>query len=183
MRQPTAEDLSHEVDVSDVRRGRCLAEPGQGAMFHAFLIAGKRSEGVTMKKVLSAFCVVALAGAAVAAQGAGAPGQEKKPDASSITVTGCVAPGSGADQFQLTNATLGTAPPATEKAGEKPKMGLGATYNLMGGTNLKAHVGHKVEVTGTMAKPDTSAKPATGGTAPAGTINVSNVKMVSASCP
>lgn len=136
-----------------------------------------------MKKVLSAICVVTLAGAAVAAQGAGAPGQEKKPDAGSITVTGCVAPGSGADQFQLTNATLGAAPPAAEKAGDKPKLGLGATYNLVGGTNLKAHVGHKVEVTGTMGKPDAAGKPAPGGAAPAGTLNVSDVKMVSTSCP
>jgi hypothetical protein len=136
-----------------------------------------------MKTVLSAICVVTLAGAAVAAQGAGAPGQEKKPDAGSITVTGCVAPGSAADQFQLTNATLGAAPPAAEKASDKPKLGLGASYNLVGGTNLKAHVGHKVEVTGTMAKPDAAAKPAPGGTAPAGTLNVSDVKMVSTSCP
>ena len=138
-----------------------------------------------MKKFLSAICVVTLAGAALAAQGAGAPAQEKKPDAGSITVSGCVAPGAGADQFQLTNATMATAAVDKEKApGDQPKMGLGATYNLVGGTNLKAHVGHRVEITGTMAKPDTAAaKPPAGGAMPAGTLNVGNVKMVSTSCP
>jgi hypothetical protein len=137
-----------------------------------------------MKKILSAICVVTLAGAAVAAQGAGAPAQEKKPDAGSITLTGCVAPGAGADQFQLTNATMGSAPAEKEKTStDKPKMALGATYNLVGGTNLKPHVGHKVEVTGTLAKADAAAKPSPGGAMPAGSLNVNNVKMVSSTCP
>jgi len=136
-----------------------------------------------MKKVLSAFCVLTFAGTVVAAQsGAGAPGQEKPAAAGAITVSGCVAPGTGADQFQLTNASMGSAAADKEKAAtDKPKMGL-ATYNLVGGTNLKAHVGHRVEVTGTLAKPDPSAKPA-GADAPRGTLNVTNVKMVSSTCP
>jgi hypothetical protein len=137
-----------------------------------------------MKKVLFAFCVATLAGTFVAAQsGAGAPGQEKPAaGGGAITVSGCVAPGTGADQFQLTNASMGPAAAEKEKApADKPKMGL-ATYNLVGGTNLKAHVGHKVEVTGTLAKPDPTAKPA-GPDAPRGTLNVSNVKMVSTTCP
>ena len=137
-----------------------------------------------MKKVLFAFCVATLAGTVAAAQsGAGAPGQAKPSDAgAAITVTGCVAAGP-ADQFQLTNATMGSAAAEKDKpSADKPKLGL-ATYNLAGGTNLKAHVGHKVEVTGSIAKPDAAAAKPAGADAPRGTLNVSNVKMVSSTCP
>jgi len=133
-----------------------------------------------MKKVLAAICAVTLAGTVVAAQSgaAGAPGQEKKAEPGAMTVSGCVAAGAGPDQFQLTNATMAT--PAAEKAGDKPK---GVTYNLVGGQNLKAHVGHRVEVTGMLAKPDpAAAKPAAGGDV-RGTLNVKDVKMVSTTCP
>ena len=129
-----------------------------------------------MKQVLIAICAVTLAGTVVA--------QEKQPESGAITVSGCVAPGAGADQFQLINASMATAAVDKEKMpGDKPKMGLGATYNLLGGTNLKAHVGHRVEVTGTVAKPDAAAKPPAGAETIRGTLNVSNVKMVSTTCP
>ena len=84
----------------------------------------------------------------------------------SVTVTGCVAPGTGTGQFILTNAV--TMPAVADKAkpvAEKEKMppGRTMTYILIGGTDLKAHVGHKVEVMGMLAKPgvppSSSAKP------------------------
>ncbi len=71
-----------------------------------------------------------------------------------------------------------------------------ATVGLTGGT-LKPHVGHKVEVTGTMKaaamdkdmKKDTMAKPdAMAGhdmkkdAAMAGTLTVTNLKMIAATC-
>lgn len=102
-------------------------------------------------------------------------------DAKPVAVTGCVAEADG--HFMLNNATWegGTAP---------------ATVGLTGGT-LKPHVGHKVEVTGTMKaaamgkdmKTDTTAKPdAMAGhdmkkdAAMAGTLTVTNVKMIAATC-
>jgi hypothetical protein len=67
------------------------------------------------------------------------------------------------------------------------------SYELVGGTNLKAHVGHKVEVTGTMAKMDAGAMAKTGTMAKdkmpsdqdmqSMKLNVASVKMVSATCP
>jgi hypothetical protein len=55
----------------------------------------------------------------------------------STIVTGCVAEGSETGRYTLTNGT--TKSDAT-----------GKSYDLIGG-DLKAHVGHKVEVTGTTA--------------------------------
>jgi hypothetical protein len=76
---------------------------------------------------------------------------------------------------------------------------MGNSYKLTGGTNLAAHVGHQIEVTGTIA-PSSGATtgtssgtstPSTTGTSSsasgmshaAQTLNVSSVRMISASCP
>jgi len=101
-------------------------------------------------------------------------------DAKTVAVTGCVAEADG--HFMLNNATWegATAP---------------ATVGLTGGT-LKPHVGHKVEVTGMMKpaamakdKKDAMAKPdAMAGhdmkkdAAMAGSLTVTNVKMIAATC-
>lgn len=166
----------------------------------------------TMYATLAALlCTTALSAQAPAGS-ATAPGQMdtakmekgKMADAP-MTVSGCVAQGAGTDQFTLTHATMAnmgkmdsgamksdTAKPAT------------MTYELDGGTNLKAHLGHKVDVTGTMdkkamdhgamAKPGAPAdkmastdKDKAGAMAHtgmmAGKIKVTAVKMVSATCP
>jgi hypothetical protein len=115
-----------------------------------------------------------------------------KPD-NPITVVGCVAPGTAAGQFQLTNATMASAM-AQERKSDTAKANTGETYMLTGGENLKAHVGHKVEVTGTLAraigqdraaqkseKPSTEAMPSAAMVR--GTLAVTNVKMVSTTCP
>jgi len=103
-------------------------------------------------------------------------------DAKTVTVTGCVAEADG--HFMLNNATWeGAATPAT--------------VALSGGT-LKPHVGHKVEVTGTMkaaskdAKmpskdamkkdPTMAAQDMKKDAAMAGTLTVKDVKMIAASC-
>ena len=74
-----------------------------------------------------------------------------------VTVTGCVAAGAAAGRYTLTNATL--APSAVDKMPPPAadKMSAPATsYTLKGGDDLKPHLGHKVAVTGTLAKPDMS---------------------------
>ena len=112
-----------------------------------------------------------------------------KPD-SPITVTGCVAPATTAGQFQLTNATMASLT-GQERKSDTATAKTGETYMLTGGENLKAHVGHKVEVTGIMAKAtgqDRAAQkpptdPAMSASAVRGTLAVTNVKMVAATCP
>jgi|SwirhirootsSR3_FD_contig_71_1233192_length_572_multi_2_in_0_out_0_1 hypothetical protein len=98
--------------------------------------------------------------------------KESKDTAKTVTATGCVAESGG--HYMLNNAT--TADQTTPM-----------TVALSGGS-LKAHVGHKVEITGTMApaKKDTMAKeskePKKDDMAAGPTLNVKNVKMVAATC-
>ena len=142
-------------------------------------------------KVFFSTTVIALSCAAFLTAQAPA-GQSAQKPAHVITATGCVAMGAGAGEFTLTNATL--MPAAAEKAGPPAKGKTDAdhamSYLLLGTTSdLKAHVGHKVTVTGTHIKPefskttppserDKASRPMSGGT-----LNVTSVKMVSSTCP
>jgi hypothetical protein len=142
------------------------------------------------------FTIVFLAGfvGAVPAQS----GQEKmpaekgqKPATSKVTmklstITGCVAQ-SGA-VYRLDHAIVATDPDDTQnrpgtEASPTPKI---VSYTLVG-TDLKAHLGHKVEVTGTISSDKTSKAAAelkgVPGMTLAGTVNVKSVKMVSETCP
>jgi hypothetical protein len=102
----------------------------------------------------------------------------------SMAVTGCVAAGSEAGHYMLTNATM-----MSDMTGK--------SYDLIGGS-LKAHVGHKVEVTGTMADGNAMGKGKMMGkdkmekgegehkmaTPDAhGALQVKSVKMISTTCP
>lgn len=100
-----------------------------------------------MKKWMMVLCCICAVAAVPAAQTA-APDKMDKMDKGkmdtaakkgAITVTGCVAAGTEPDHYMLTNVM---------KTGETGG-GQMVTYALMGG-ELKPHVGHKVEVTGTM---------------------------------
>jgi len=136
-----------------------------------------------MKRVLCASVLAMGCTIALSAQSgmADKPKDDKMAkDAKTVAVTGCVAEADG--HFMLNNATWeGTAKPAT--------------VALSGGT-LKPHVGHKVEVTGTMKAMDTGAmnKDATAkpdamagydmkkDAAMAGTLTVKDLKMIAATC-
>ena len=140
-----------------------------------------------MKRLMSTFCVAAACFVAAAgAQSSASAGQADKKLDTPVTVTGCVAAGAVTGQYTLTNATL--APSAMDKApSATDKVSAPSTsYTLKGGDDLKPHLGHKVQVTGTLAKPDIS-KPTTetpkADKMMAGTLNVTSVKMVSATCP
>jgi len=146
------------------------------------------------------------------------PGQMKRDQNKdqTITVSGCVAMGSGAGQYMLNNATRAgdmmykdrmppvTPPSSTTPPPSQPPMTPSMkdqmsspmmSYTLIGG-DLKAHVGHKVEVTGTTAM-SPGMKGAMGKDRPAidkdkmpmakdsmgGTLTVSSVKMISSTCP
>jgi hypothetical protein len=111
----------------------------------------------------------------------------RKPEPASVTVTGCLARGTEGGALLLTHA-LRTDAPAKPKA-EATKAGKGAnatpnTYALVGGTALDAHLGHKVEIAGTLAKPAPPVDPKPGMLRKTyDTLTVKTVKMVSASCP
>jgi hypothetical protein len=168
-----------------------------GAFFAVPQVLNDSSIGEqAMNRFLTAVSLAAMCSASVlAAQtptSQPAP-QDRKQD-HAVTVTGCVAPGAGPSQYILTSATAmpavaDKATPATDKGNMPP--GHTMSYTLVGGTDLKAHLGHKVEVSGTLAKPgvppDASAKPPAGDRASkdmmGGTLTVAAVKMVSATCP
>jgi tRNA A37 methylthiotransferase MiaB len=136
-----------------------------------------------MKRVLCASVLAMGCTIALSAQSgmADKPKDDKMAkDAKTVAVTGCVAEADG--HYMLNNATW-------------EGMTTPSTVALSGGT-LKPHVGHKVEVTGTMKamdkdamKKDTMAKPdAMAGhdmkkdAAMAGTLTVKDLKMIAATC-
>jgi hypothetical protein len=80
---------------------------------------------------------------AVRAQDAASAG--KNDDRKTVTVVGCLQSGAQPNQFML----AATADPlskgvAVATSGTVPNI----TYQLSGGSNLQAHVGHRVEITG-----------------------------------
>ena len=144
-----------------------------------------------MKKVLTAIFLAGFVSAVTAQAGQqNVPAvKDQKPATSKdsmkpSTITGCVA--QSAERYRLDHAIVATDGdvdtqnrPATE-ASPTPKM---MSYALVGG-DLKAHVGHKVELTGTISSDKTS-KDIAGvpGMKIVGTVNVKSVKMVSETCP
>jgi hypothetical protein len=156
---------------------------GNGEVF-----AGLLQRRYQMKKLFMVVFVAGLIGA-VPAQ-AGQKGEKPatgKDGMKPSTITGCVAQ-SGA-RYRLDHAIVGTDPdvdtqsrPATE-ASPTPKM---MSYALTG-ADLKAHLGHKVEVTGTISSDKTSKDTAeiegVPGMQLVGTLTVKSVKMVSETCP
>ena len=145
-----------------------------------------------MKRLMTAVWVVALMASGAAAQTPmGQMGKDKMAKGKMtepITVTGCVAAGKDAEHFVLSHAVL---------TGEK----TGKSYDLMGG-DLKAHLGHKVEVTGSldmmsmppkdkmsMGKEKMPMEKGEHGMAkgkvaePQSMLHVISVKMVAVSCP
>ena len=91
--------------------------------------------------------------------------QDKKTDGSTVSVTGCLAQGDQSNEYSIKDAS-------------------GKTYGLRAGSdvNLKAHLGHKVTVTGTpMGEKKEPVK--TGKTEESEHLQVSNLAMVSTTCP
>jgi hypothetical protein len=142
-----------------------------------------------MRRLVIAGAVASLiAGADVLAQA----GQERESKDKTVTLTGCLAKGETADSFTLTNARMGGS--ATGTTGEKAagKEAAAATYQLSPGKvqKLEAHVGHTVEITGTLdaspsaksgASSDTAAS-ASKGKAPAQHVTVTGMKHISGTC-
>jgi hypothetical protein len=156
------------------------------------------------KKIWSAACGAIMAGA-VGVVFAQAPtssaSQSPSTSADTVTVTGCVA---RADQsptgtsgststpattpeakFILTNAALS---PSTSGATGTSGSATSATsiaseYKLdASDAKLSTHVGHKVEITGTVQQPSMSEQKPTASAANSPTLKVDTVKMVASTC-
>jgi hypothetical protein len=79
------------------------------------------------------------------AQQSGSDRRATDSDLKSVTVVGCLQPGAQANQFVLSNTADALAKGvAVRMSGAVPNV----TYQLSGGTNLAAHVGHRLEITG-----------------------------------
>jgi len=117
-----------------------------------------------------------------------------------MTVSGCVAAGKDGMGFMLNNAmTVGGMEKPMDKDHMKTPGASGGhmmSYELVGGENLRAHLGHKVELTGTMSsidmermgkmgKMDPMAKDKTMSNTDMKSLklNVTSMKMISATCP
>jgi hypothetical protein len=140
-----------------------------------------------MKKVITGTFAAALFAVGVSAQtpAASQPTQDTKDAAKTATVTGCLKAGDTPDSFMLSDlkwkddkavGTAGSATPATPP--------VSATSLKLVGSKLSDHVGHTVEVTGTIAKADKPAAAADPAARPAAaaSLNVSNIKMIAATC-
>ena len=117
-------------------------------------------------------------------------------DAKSVTLTGCVREGDMPNSFVLANADVSSIPGLSAGSAATGTSGAASTATLgltSSGVDLKPHVGHKVEVTGTIAPsgprpsgttgtPEAGAPSAAGDKDKKAKINVTAVKHISDSC-
>ena len=172
-----------------------------------------------MKRVLTTTCMAIVCSAGVAMAQSPAydkPQADKKIAENTVSFTGCVADKNPGGQYVLTNAVKSsatattattasptTAPPATAPPTATAPATAGTTgtasvspamsFELWGGENLQAHLGHKVEITGTMDKADIdkigksdekkSEMATTEKDVKAPKLKVTAVKMIAAVCP
>jgi hypothetical protein len=116
-----------------------------------------------------------------------------RPGATATGTSGTAAPGgagattaagAGAAKFVLNNAMAAGAPTTAGTTGAK--MNIASSYQLDGDdAKLTPHIGHKVEITGTVedkAASGTSATPGAASTTAAPRLKVESVKMIAATC-
>jgi hypothetical protein len=153
-------------------------------------------------RIWSAACAIVLgASVGVLAQESPAPqaGAAQSAAAKKITVSGCVAKaeaaqtptgtagaaGAGASEkaakFVLQDASM--APGGTAGTAGAPTTSIASQYKLDGDdAKLTPHVGHKVEITGTVAEAKGATEAPAASAANAPTLKVDSVKMVAPSC-
>jgi len=116
---------------------------------------------------------------------------ESKDAAKNVTVTGCLKAGDTPESFMLSDLKWGS-DKAVGTAGSAAPAISATSVKLVGSPSsgkLADHVGHTIEVTGSIEKADKAPSaaadpaakpPASSSSAPA--LNVRNVKMVAATC-
>ena len=106
--------------------------------------------------------------------------------AKTITVTGCVQP---AQQGPTgTSGTAGATPSAAQTkfvlTSASPATAIASEYRLdTEDAKLTPHIGHKVEITGTVEQPARTEQKPPASAANAPTLKVDNVKMIASTCP
>jgi hypothetical protein len=173
-----------------------------------------------MKRVLTGSCLAAAFAVGLAAQtpspstppqttpqtppSAASPSSQDRDSAKAVTVTGCLKAGDSSDSFILSDlkwgGSKGSSTGAVGTSGSAPAaIGSATTLKIVpsGGAKLSEHVGHQVEISGTVGDSDKgssrSAAPADPSaprpSAPAGasassapTFEARTVKMVSQTC-
>jgi hypothetical protein len=110
---------------------------------NGLILAPVRTKGANMRFTIVLAALGLSISTAVRAQAPASP--QKDDDRKTITVVGCLQTGAQPNQFVL----AATADPlakgvAVATSGAVPNI----TYQLSGGSNLQAHVGHRVEITG-----------------------------------
>jgi len=102
----------------------------------------------------------------------------------SVTVEGCIQKGAASSPAGTTGTTGSSASAfmltsAAKPATSKETAPIASSYKLSADdSKLTPHVGHKVEISGTVEPPSASASAATA----APTLKVDNVKMIAATC-
>jgi len=106
----------------------------------------------------------------------------------SMTLTGCLQAGSEPNTYTLSNVSMSR----SRSSGAPNEMARTETsYKLIpeGNVNLKDHVGHKVEITGTPAKEESSMGTSTSssgeysGTSSSPELKVSSIRHIAKTCP
>lgn len=148
-----------------------------------------------MKKVLAGSFAAALLAVGVSAQTPQTPpAQEAKDAAKTLTVTGCLKAGDTPESFMLSDLkwkddkAVGTSGAVTP--GTPPVSATSLKLIPSASTKLGDHVGHTVEVTGTIGDKADKAMGSAAPTDPAArpsasaqtALNVRNVRMVAATC-
>jgi hypothetical protein len=138
-------------------------------------------------------CLVSVVVAVMFSAGAAAqkpkPGGAavKKVEPANVTITGCLTKGSEGGAPLLTHALMSEAIAQSKSAGAKAAKRADAkptTYALAASAALDAHLGHKVEISGTIAKPPAPADAKPGmARRTYDTVTVKTIKMLSGKCP
>jgi hypothetical protein len=168
-----------------------------------------------MKRAISCTCLAAAFAVGLSAQAPATSSSSTQSDSKSVTLTGCLRAGDEPGSFVLANTktadksaagaatstaatgTTGMAGATTTTTTTVTKDLDNATVKLTGspaGVTLSDHVGHTVQITGTLA-PQSAAASATAGTTPPGepgaasasakaqpSLNVTAFSMVSGTC-
>ena len=151
---------------------------------------------MSRNSLVASFALVAGVVATLSAQATSSNGEVNQKTIQSIRVKviGCVAGGSEAGHYRLTEAVL-SGDDIPSIAGTVGKAGSGEdvsfenspSFDLIG-DHLKAHVGHKVEVIGITSDSKLNNSDALhsaigSSTSEKATLTVSSVKMIAAKCP
>jgi|SRR6478736_6470328 len=149
-----------------------------------------------MSRIFLASTLATLLGASLAAQAPQNPPSAADPSATAgqssrssamgntVTVEGCIQKGAAATPAGTTGTTGSSASAfmltsAAKPATSKETAPIASSYKLSADdSKLTPHVGHKVEISGTVEPPSASASAATA----APTLKVDNVKMIAATC-